>query len=379
MEADFVTGPAKNLLEFAVRARGGGAGLPAVDVSIITYHRGSEGSRFDNSFVAAAKREGIPVDIVFEHHRFDRGILPQLVSAVERRSPSIVQTHNVKSHFLLRYTGLWRKHCWIAFHHGHTTTDFKMRAYNQLDRWSLRVPARVVTVCGSFARQLERMGVPADRITVQHNAIKPSLPPSEEAVMAARNEFPTAAGVPILLMVSRLSHEKGHTDALRAVAILKARAIKCHLVIVGEGQERVTIEAERERLKLMDSVTLTGHKDDVRPYFATSSLFLMPSHSEGSPNALLEAMAAGVPVIASNVGGIPELIENTRTGVLVPPRDAGELARAVERLLVDAAEASRLAGEALAETRNFTYDAYHRALVSLYENVLGESLGGRHS
>ena len=90
---------------------------------------------------------------------------------VEQRAPNIVQTHNVKSHFLMRQSGLWRRQPWVAFHHGYTTTDLKMRVYNQLDRWSLRAAHCIITVSHAFARELARAGVPPERICVLHNSV----------------------------------------------------------------------------------------------------------------------------------------------------------------------------------------------------------------
>jgi glycosyltransferase involved in cell wall biosynthesis len=171
-------------------------------------------------------------------------------------------------------------------------------------------------------------------------------------------------------VVSRLSHEKGHVDLLEGLAILKRKGVRFHLVVVGEGFERGAIERARERLGLVEDVTLTGHKDDVRPYLAMATLYLMPSHSEGSPNSLLEAMTAGVPCVASNVGGIPEIMTDERTGLLTPARNPEALANAVGRLLADPALASSLVANALIETRRFSPEAYHAALVQVYQTVL---------
>src|SRR5262245_14273850 len=144
MEAAFVTGSAKNLIEFARCAETPGEDLPALKFTVVSYQRGKEAC--PNAFVEAARSAGIPVDIVYERGRFDLSVLRQLKAIVAKRRPEIIQTHNVKSHFLMRVSGLWRTYCWIAFQHGYTTTDFKMRCYNQLDRWSLRAPRRVITV-----------------------------------------------------------------------------------------------------------------------------------------------------------------------------------------------------------------------------------------
>lgn len=372
MESDFVTGPAKNLLEFAKRARHPPNGFPAVELSAATYLRRSDDVTH-NGFVTAALRAGVEMDLILEKGRFDRAVVPHIERILGTRKPDIVQTHNVKSHFLMRYSGLWRKYPWIAFHHGYVTTDAKMRLYNQLDRWSLRKAAHLVTVCGPFRQQLESRGISAERITVLHNAINPFEAPAPADIETVRRSIPCPASTPLLLMVSRLSHEKGHVDLLEALAILKRNGRKFHTVIVGEGYERGAIESARKRLGLQDDVTLTGHKNDVRPYFAIANLYLMPSHSEGSPNSLLEAMAAGVPCVASSVGGIPEIMTDERTGLLTPARNPEALAKAIERLLADATLADSLAANARAEIARFTPDAHHAGMVQVYRHVLGRS------
>jgi len=369
MESDFVTGPAKNLLEFAKRARQAPDGLPGVDLSTATYLRGNDDPA-DNGFITAARRACVRMDLIREKARFDLAVIPQIREILETHKPDIVQTHNVKSHFLMRYSGLWREYRWLAFHHGYVTTDAKMRMYNQLDRWSLQKASHLVTVCGPFREQLESRGIPSERITVRHNAVNPFARPSANAVEAARKSIACSRKTPLLVMVSRLSHEKGHIDVLDALAILKRNGVVFHLVVVGEGFERGAIERAREDLGLMEDVTLTGHQDDVRPYLAMAALYLMPSHSEGSPNSLLEAMTAGVPCVASNVGGIPEIMTNESTGLLTPPRDPEALAAAIGRLLSNPALAASLAANALAETRRFSPDAYHAALVRIYQTVL---------
>src|SRR5579872_3460932 len=104
MESDFVTGPAKNLLEFAKRARNAPDGLPCVELSTATYQRGN-GDPEENGFVAAARRAGVTMDIIPEKRPFDPSVISHIERILEMRSPDIVQTHNVKSHFLMRLSG----------------------------------------------------------------------------------------------------------------------------------------------------------------------------------------------------------------------------------------------------------------------------------
>ena len=364
MEAEFVTGPAKNLLEFARRAR------DAVELSVVTYEYPSRGP---NPFVAAAREGGVPVDLVQVGGPLDFSSLRQLRRIMSQRRPDIIQTHNVKSHFLMRLSGLRRRHRWLAFQHGYTTTDFKMRCYNQFDRWSLRAADHVVTVCRPFAEDLERKGIPRGRITVRHNSVKPFAAPDAAAVEALRLSLGAPPGAAILLSVGRLSHEKGHLDLLRALEFLRRelKEDRFHLVIVGEGPERTAIEAARDDLGLADRVSLAGLQYDVRPYYACADIAVIASHSEGSPNVLLEAMAAGVPVVATRAGGIPEIATDGETALLVDIHASGPMARAIQTLLHDVAKRSELARKAreVAE-RDYSPDAYRQSLVDLYAKIL---------
>jgi hypothetical protein len=162
LEADSITGPAKNLLEFA-------AGAEELELTVATFLRGG-GS---NLFIDTARRAGISVEVIPERGLFDRTVVGAVRAAIERCRPDIVQTHAVKSHFLGLLAGLPAVSPWIAFHHGYTLSALRVRAYNQLDRWSLPAARKVVTVSLPFRDQLVARGVPADRIEIVHNAVRP--------------------------------------------------------------------------------------------------------------------------------------------------------------------------------------------------------------
>jgi len=376
MEADFVTGPAKNLIEFAQRARETDRELPVVEFSVAAYRRGSEP---ESAFIQAARQADLTVDIINERGRFDRSVIEQVKRIATARDPDIIQTHNVKSHFFLRWSGLWHERAWLAFHHGYTAEDFKMRCYNAVNRWSLRAPRHVVTVCGPFVEQLVGQGVPRGSISVLHNSIQPFPPVSPDAVRKARAALPAAEGTPILVTVGRLSREKGHVDLLEALAMVRAAGGKFfHAVFVGEGIERERIQAARARLGLEEHVTLAGLQHDVRPYYAMAQITIMASHSEGSPNALLEAMAAGLPIVATRVGGIPEIATHEETALLVEARQPRAMAQAIQRLLKDRSLGERLAARAKAMSTSYSPEAYRRSLTAVYQRLLGATAkGGR--
>jgi glycosyltransferase involved in cell wall biosynthesis len=379
IEATTVTGPAKNLLGFCRLARSAemSAGLPRVEVSVVTFERG-HGAEADrdatpNAFVAAARAAGVEVEVIGERFRFDPRVLGELRRVVERRAPDIVQTHMVKSHFLARLAGLGRGRPWVAYHHGYTTTDLKMLAYNRLNRWSLPAAERVITVCGPFAERLTREGVPRERISVRHNSVVAPPRADDDERRALREKLGADEGARLVLAVGRLSREKGHADLVRSFAAVCELhpALNVRLVIVGEGPEREGVEAEARAAGVLGRVVFAGHTSNVRPYYAAADVLALPSHSEGSPNVLLEAMAAGLPVVATAVGGVPEIATDEENALLVPAHDTAAFAAALGRVLTDEGLAGRL-GRAAAERAvgEFSPEAYARGLVEIYNQLL---------
>lgn len=368
MEARSVTGPAKNLIEFygvASRCRA----ACRIEPTVATFHRGQEPA--SNAFLAALSRAGVPFDIIAERRVFDLAVVPQLRAIVAARRPAVIQTHSVKSHFLVRLSGIWRRIPWIAFHHGYTSTDAKGRIYNQLDRWSLRRARQIVTVSRAFAKELENRGVPAGRIAVQHNMIGTFQPCLPQEVASVRRQFGVPCEALLLLAVGRLSREKGHLDLIDAFAALRRLCPEkafC-MVLVGEGPERFRIERKCGQLGIADSVFLVGHQNDVRPFYSMADIVVLPSHSEGSPNVLLEAMAAGLPVVATVVGGVPEIATDGRNALLVPKMHPAQMAHALARLVEDRELAQRLGTAAREVVLRHTPEAYHRSLSDIYTRV----------
>ncbi|MGA7414819.1 MAG: glycosyltransferase family 4 protein, partial [Bryobacteraceae bacterium] len=188
MEAATVTGPAKNLIRFARENR------HRVDIHIFTFVRVSQSpSAVTNPFIDAARTADVQVHVIQEKRRFDLGVLAQLKQLFAMYQPDVVQTHSVKSHFLLAMLGHPRP--WVAFHHGYTAENFKMRVYNALDRYSLRRSDRMVTVCEAFVPQLERCGVPRGRADILHNSIDPAWSPSPDEIQELRTALNMAPGV----------------------------------------------------------------------------------------------------------------------------------------------------------------------------------------
>jgi glycosyltransferase involved in cell wall biosynthesis len=360
MEAYSVTGPAKNLIEFCLGVR------PRAEVSIATFRRGA-GNR--NDFIDAAIAAGIKVDVLSEEHVFDLRVVRQLQQVVAACGPDIIQSHNPKSHFLVRLMGLHRQLPWIAFHHGYTWPDFKMRMYNQVNRWSLPAASRVVTVCGPFASALERAGVRPERIVVRHNMVRPFQRASPETVLALRHSLGIPAEARVIFSAGRLSREKGHIDLIRALAKLRQSEprLMFHLVLAGDGPERSNIRHACAKSDLTEFVHLVGHQRNIALYYSMADILALPSHSEGSPNVLLEAMSAGLPVVATGVGGVPEILADGELGLLIPSGDTTSMACALARLLKDQDLREHLAACGKEAALQYSPEVYCSSLLDIYK------------
>jgi glycosyltransferase involved in cell wall biosynthesis len=372
VEAYSITGPAKNLLEFAERAT-----AQNVSTTIATFTRENPENSFTQAVLETAGRHpAIALETIPERGPFDPQALGALRALVARVRPDVIQTHAVKSHFLTRLAGLPRQTPWVAFHHGYTWPSLKARAYNQLDRWSLRSANKVLTVSAPFRDQLTALGVPRRRIEMIHNAIPAEWGSGScrpEAAAALRERMGIAPDRKVVLIVGRLSREKDHLTLLEAVDRLRS-TLSPHLVIVGEGPERHSIEERVHRLGLDAYVTLTGQQSSAEPWYGIADVAVLSSLSEGSPNALLEAMATRVPVVATAVGGVPEIVVNEESALLIAPGDPIGMSAAMARLLTVPELARRLTarGYELILERHQP-EARTRQLVSIYRSLAERS------
>jgi glycosyltransferase involved in cell wall biosynthesis len=368
IESATVTGPSRNLIEFGKLAAIPEPGLPPVEVIVATYQRGPS----ESPLAATAKNAGLSVFTISERRRWDTKVFSQLRRMIAECQPDILESRNVKSHFLVRMLGLHKKCRWVAWNHGYTATDWLDRAYSQLDRWSLRGAYRVVTVCGPFADTLASRGVDRDKITILHNSVKPFVAPPQEQVQQVRHSL-GLQNKAVILAVGRLSYEKGFADLLNAVAVLSnTKGVPdFRLVLVGDGPERERLARLASRLGIEAKLTMAGFQRDTKPYYSLAILLAVPSHTEGSPNVVLEGMAAGLPIAATAVGGVPEILQEGVTGLMVPPRNPDAMADAIRRLLTDPEMRLRLGAAARQRAEsNFTPDAYKRSLVEFYQKTI---------
>jgi glycosyltransferase involved in cell wall biosynthesis len=221
---------------------------------------------------------------------------------------------------------------------------------------------------------IELEGIAPERIEVLPNGI----PVPREDGPDVRPELGVPAGVPLVGAVGRLFPEKGYDDLMRAVAVLRDRGRELRCVVVGDGREahEEVLRALIPELGIEREMSLAGRRSDIPDVIRAFDVAVLPSKREGSPLAMLEYMAAGAPIVATSVGGVPELITDGESGLLVPPDDPAALADAIDRLLGDRELAQRLGRAAKARQRaQYDLDVVVHRLEQMYVELLSRARG----
>ena len=224
----------------------------------------------------------------------------------------------------------------IAVHHTGTMASHKN--FENVDRWFLSSTRAIIALSKSHAEYLERVdGIEPRKITIIENGIVPELynRTSPERVTALRQELGIAADHKVVMMVAGLRAEKAHESVIGAAKALTGDRPYLRFLIVGDGPRRRELEAMTERLGVRAHVIFLGERSDIPDLLHVANVLVLPSHNavETLPLAIMEAMAAGVPVIASRVGSVPDMIVDGINGKLISPANAEELAAAITELI----------------------------------------------
>ena len=320
----------------------------------------------------ARRIEDPRVDIHELHWRGgnDPRLALRLAGLLRRLRPDIVHTRNAEP-FFYGFAGakLARAQALVHSEHGRKFDDRPARF--ALQRWMSRHTDAIFAVSGQLKTDLvKHIGMPEASVEVLHNGVDLSrfnVAAGAGAPSPARAALRREWGVPesalVVGSVGRLVAVKNYALLLRAVA---AGSLDIHLVLAGEGPERTALTALAASLGIASRVHLLGHSNDVDRVLAAFDVFVLPSFSEGMSNTLLEAMAAGVPPVASEVGGNGEIVRDGVTGRLFPSDAEPALRAGLEALCRDGAERARL-GAAARERVLSTFDI--RQMIERYERL----------
>lgn len=244
---------------------------------------------------------------------------------------------------------------------------------------SVRTAHTVVAVSEAVAAGLSKCGVPRERITVLPNGVAWRPAPDRDTLGERRLQLSVDAEAFMVAAAGRLSPEKGFDVLVAAAPAVVAGCSGAHIAICGAGPERERLETQIAALGMTNSVRLPGYVADLDRRLSVADVVVVPSRTEGQGLVALEAMALGVPVVASRVGGLPEVVEDQLTGLLVPPDDWEALADALLRLAMDPSLRARLGEAARLRVRErFSIETLLDRMAELYR-ATQNSLQGRMS
>ena len=269
----------------------------------------------------------------------------EIATALTELRPDVVHMHSGVWFKAARAARLARLGATVFTDHGRPWPD--PWANRTLDYLGSRATRRVIAVSATLRDYLiHRIGIPASKVQVIRNGVAPAPRVSAEAIATARRALALPDGAPLIGTVGRLDPVKAYDVLLRALAIMrkgwKGPVAPC-LVIVGDGPDRGRLEGVIAELGLADAVRLAGWQRDVQPLLCTMDVFVLSSNSEGTSVSLLEAMQASRPVVATAVGGNPDVLGPELAAQLVPARAPAELAHLLTATLAEPENLARLA------------------------------------
>lgn len=318
-----------------------------------------------------AEKLGLRVHIFPCTGRFDFGTISGIRNFIQREKPDLLHTHGYKSDFYA-FAATRNKLPWIVTNHLWKRTTFNLKLYASLDRFLIRCSKCIIAVSDEIAAEMVRMGLPSEKIAVIDNGIDLRRFSKTEKNEQLRKSFGFDTNSKMIGTVASLTEEKGHLYLLKAAKEILFIHPEARFLIVGDGVQRRQLEEKVSELGLLGKVIFTGSRRDIPEILSTLDMFVLPSLKEGLPMALLEAMAARLPVVATNVGAVPKVIAHKETGYLVQPRNTESLCAAVCELLSDTTKAVSIGLQGRRRVENqFSSKAMTERYFEVYTKALG--------
>lgn len=364
-------GPEKTILH--------GAALAAPDIHVVVcYIRDRRDTVFSLGERAAAL--GVNYMEVLEKHSFDRGAWKELQNVVRAHGIDIVHAHEYKTDFLAirlaRRTGVIP----LSTVHGWSGYSWRERkVYYPVDKYLLKRFPHVIVVSSPIRDELVRRGVRPERITLLLNSIDVKrFVRDEQSVPDARRSFGWSTEAFVFGAVGRLEIEKRYDVLLEAFAKVRAACPNAHLAFAGDGSLKAALVAQAEQLGVAGACSFVGMISDVIPFHHAIDAFVQSSQTEGTPNAVLEAMALGTPVVATDVGGTRDLVTDGVHGLIVPSLNPSVLADAMARVIRDPAAARQRAAAARTKIdQDLSFTTRTRRMEAIYRQLVQEARPAR--
>jgi glycosyltransferase involved in cell wall biosynthesis len=327
---------------------------------------------------------GLPVHIIASH-KADPRILLRLVQVIRRGNYNVLDSQNIQSKFwanlaamLTGTTLVSTLNSWYANEHGKASRKGKI--YTSLELLTNQRLDLYITVSEKDRQSLLKSGVPENKIALIYNAVEVDTSTLTGDPEWLRQKFNLPTDSIVCTAVGRLVPVKGYDVLVTAMQKIATRVPQLFCLIVGEGECKEELSAQIHAAGLEDRIRLLGYLDrqSAMSILKSSDIFVMPSRYEGTPIALLEAAAFARPILASDTGGIPELVRNQEEALLIPPGDIAALAEGLARLALDRDYAYRFGQNAQQRVRqSFNLDTQLDATWAAYHKALGRHNKGK--
>lgn len=331
----------------------------------------------DGEFVARIRNRGIPVRAVVIPHRAYLEEVRKLRELLAACTPRVVHTHGYRADVIAGAVARWGGYPTVSTVHGFIRGSLKGRFFQWLQRRSLREFDAVAAVSNPLGRELRESGLASGKVHVVRNAW------SNSAEILGRGEARKLLGLPadgfVVGWVGRVSREKGPDVLLSSLPEIEIPRLQ--VSIIGTGRERPALERRVMELGLESVVSFHGLIPDAAELYRAFDVFVLSSRTEGTPISLFEAIGAGIPVVATKVGGVPDVVRHGEDGLLVPPEDPAALAGAVRSVYEDPSAAQERASSARRRLqREFGPEPWLDRYEEMYARAVGEpaqEAGGR--
>lgn len=326
----------------------------------------------NKDFADKIQRMGIELRNFQLNGRIDFAGIRELRNYIKKNNFDVVHCHDFKANFygLMATLGTGVKR--VTTVHGSTKDSFLLWLFLAFNEYILiRFFNKIIVVSEHLKKELKGKFLNSQKVVLIPNGLDLSFFKESNDGGIEEPDLVIPPGKTVLGTVGRLFPDKGHEDLFKALLMLKDEFPNLILLIVGDGPYAEYLKALRDAMGLQDRVIFAGVRHDMKRVYEALHIFVMPSIREGLPMALLEAMLAGVPVVATRVGGMPSVLEEGKRGRMVDPHDPKGLAREIETLLMNPEEARQMAIDASAFIRT-EYSSAKMALQTekVYREVL---------
>lgn len=318
LASNFLGGPEKQLLEHSQRIAGR---------NIKPYILSLAPKIGSNQLLDAAQRLDILTKTFLSFGPFDPRIIGDVFHYIRSEKIELLCVHGYKANIIGRIASWLAGIPLIAISRGWTGEDCKVRLYEWLDRIFLRFADHIVAVSDKQKQKIVRVGIREEKISVIHNCI--NVRQKIEAGDSLRKEFNFKQDAIIVISAGRLSPEKNFSGLIDVAKIVVSQNSDIFFAIFGEGVLRRELEEKIFSTGLINNFILPGFRTDLQVLLQGIDIFVLPSFTEGLPNVVLEAFAASKPVIATAVGGTPEVVEDEISGFLVEPQQVEKIAQKI--------------------------------------------------